>query len=197
MSNFKQYLIGVLGLLMGLVGDVVNVMGMMSWENGWLWLLGLFVAGIGYKVSPQVWGAWQRWRASQRKLRQVGDLVLGAARGEIIRQCALIRRIREEGHAIRIRSVLSADLVLIDVSELALREDDELKGTKWALTSHNRGGRIEGEVIGCDRRQAHLRLPQPPPSVSPQEGDFAIPIEPAQATESESLLVEILRLIRQ
>ena len=120
--------------------------------------------------------------------------MLGAGRGDIIRECALIRRIRQQGQVIRISSVLSADLVVIDVSQLAWREDDELKGTTWALISQNGDGQMEGEVIGCDGRLAHVRLP-PPSTVTPQVGDLAMPIEPAQATESERLAAQMLCLI--
>ena len=124
-------------------------------DNGWWWLLGLFMLAVGYIVSQQVWGVWQRWRTFQDKSEKIADLLLAAGRGDIIRQCALIRRIIQQGQVIRISSVSSTDLVVIEVNQLALREDDELKGTKWALMNQNGGGQMVGEVIGCDGRLAH------------------------------------------
>ena len=79
MSNVKHYLIAFLAFFMGLVSDVANLLQMMSLDNGWWWLLGLFLVAVGYMVSQQVWGGWQRWRTFQDKFEKIGDL-LGSLR---------------------------------------------------------------------------------------------------------------------
>jgi len=194
MSNVKRYFIPLLAFFMGLVGNVSNLLQMMTLEGGWWWLFGLLVVAIGYKVAEYVWDGWQLWRASRSQLGEMRELLLNAGRDKVIRECALIRRIRQQGQSTHIRAVLSTDLVVIDVSGLALRGNDELKGTKWTLFSQNGGGQVQGEVVDCNGKQAHVRLLQPS-SVVPRVGDLATPLAPGQATEAECLAAMGLCLI--
>lgn len=194
MSNVKRYFIPLLAFFMGLVGDVGNLLQMTELEGGWWWLLALLAVAIGYKMAEYMRDGWLLWRTSRSKLEQIRELLLGAGRDRIIREWALIQRIRQQGQAVHIRAVLSVDLVVIDVSALALRHNDELKGTKWTLLSQNGGGQVQGEVVDCDGKQAHVRLPQPP-SVTLQVGDLATPRAPADATEPERLAARGLCVI--
>ena len=194
MSNVKQYLITMLAFFMGLVGDVGNLLQMTTLENGWWWLSGLLAVAIGYKIREYVWDRWLLWRTSRSKLEQIRELLLSAQCGDIIRACALIYHIRRQEQAIHVRAVLGVDLVVIDVSRLALRSNDELKGTKWTLLSQNGSGQVQGEVVDCDGKQAYLQLAQSS-SLTLQVGDLATLLGHEDATEVEQLAAKALCVI--
>lgn len=196
MSKFWPYFVALVTFFIGLVGNTANLLQMATLENGRWWLSGLLVIAIGYKMAEYLWGRWQLWHILQSKLDDVTAILLAAGQHNIIREYALILRIRQQGHAIHVREVLSPDLLVIDVSKLALRGKEELKGTKWAFLSQNGSGQVQmqGEVVSCDRKQAHVRLSQPS-SVTPKVGDLATPLLPAQATETEQLAGELLAVI--
>jgi hypothetical protein len=85
--------------------------------------------------------------------------------------------------------------VILDVSQVPLRSNDNLLGMHFAIIGFDGGERAKGTVKLCNSAQACIEIYQH--TEAPCVGDLAIPIEPPDATDLERLLGEIIFIVSE
>ena len=85
--------------------------------------------------------------------------------------------------------------MILDVSQVPLRPNDNLVGMHFAIIGFDEGERAKGTVKLCDSAQACIELYEQ--TEAPRVGDLAIPIEPPDATDLERLLGNVLFIVSE
>ena len=191
------FLVGVGGLYVILVGVAADFAQVLSLKHGIRLLILLFIATLGYKGWEQVRRLWRNYRILQARLDEARDFILRSGeRSTIVLLCAQARWLyQHQGQSIRVSELQSEGIVILDVSQVPLRPNDNLAGMHFAIIGFDEGERAKGTVKLCDSAQACIELYEQtePPCV----GDLAIPIEPPDATDLERLLGNVLFIVSE
>lgn len=197
-TNWRKlglFLLGIGGLYVVLVGVAADFAQVLSLKHGARLLVLLLVASLAYKCWEQGRRFWQNHLALQAKLNEARDFILRSGeRSTIVLLCAQARWLyQHQGQSIRVSELQSEEIVILDVSQIPLRPDDNLVGMHFAIVGFDKGERAKGTVKLCDSAQACIELYKQTKAL--RVGDLAIPIEPPQATELERLLGNILFIV--
>ena len=191
------FLVGVGGLYVILVGVAADFAQVLSLKHGIRLLILLFIATLGYKGWEQVRRLWRNYRALRDRLDEVRDFILRSGeRSTIVLLCTQARWLfQQHGQSIRVSELQSEGIVILDVSQVPLRPNDNLVGMHFAIIGFDEGERAKGTVKLCDSAQACIELYEQ--TEAPSVGDLAIPIEPPEATDLERLLGNILFIVSE
>lgn len=191
------FLVGVGGLYIVLVAVAADFAQVLSLKHGTRLLVLLLVTSLAYKCWEQGRKFWQNHLALQVKLNEARDFILRSGeRSTIVLLCAQARWLYlDQGQSIRVSELQSEEIVILDVSQVPLRPDDNLVGMHFAIIGFDEGERAKGTVKLCDSAQACIELYEQ--AKAPYVGNLAIPIEPPQATELERLLGNILFIVSE
>ena len=191
------FLVGVGGLYVVLVGVAADFAQVLSLKHGARLLVLLFVTALGYKGWEQGHRLWRNYQDLHARLDNTRDFILRSGeRGTIILLCAQARWLfQQHGQSIRVSELQSEEIVILDVSQVPLRPDDNLVGMHFAIIGFDEGERAKGTVKLCDSAQACIELYEQ--TEAPCVGDLAIPIEPPEATDLERLLGNILFIVSE
>ena len=191
------FLVGVGGLYVILVGVAADFAQVLSLKHGARLLVLLFVATLGYRGWEQGRRLWRNYRALRDRLDEVRDFILRSGeRSTIVLLCTQARWLfQQHGQSIRVSELQSEGIVILDVSQVPLRPNDNLVGMHFAIIGFDEGERAKGTVKLCDSAQACIELYEQ--TEAPSVGDLAIPIEPPEATDLERLLGNILFIVSE
>lgn len=191
------FLGGVSGLYILLVGMAADFAQVLSLKHGTRLLILLLVAALGYKGWEQGRRLWRNYHALQARLNEARNFILRSGeRSNIVLLCARARWLYEhQGQSIRVSELQSQGIVLLDVSQVPLRPDDNLVGMHFAIIGFDEGEIAKGTVRLCNSAHACVELYEQ--TEAPRVGDLAIPTEPPQATELERLLGNILFIVSE
>ena len=196
-TNWRKlglFLIGVGALYVVVVGVVADFSQVLSLKHGGRLLVLLFVVALGYKGWELGQRFWRNYCALQARLDEVRNLI--RRYGDVVLLCAQARWLyQQHGQSIRVRSLQSEGVAVLDVSQVPLGPDDNLVGVHFAIIGFDGGQRARGQVRLYNSAQACLELHQI--AGVPSVGDLAIPIEPPHATNVERLLGNILFIVNQ
>jgi hypothetical protein len=199
-TNWRKlglFLVGVGGLYVILVGVAADFAQVLSLKYGTRLLALLLLCTLGYKGYEVGCKLWNNYHALQMRLDETRDFILRSSEhSTIILLCAQARWLfQQHGQSIRVSRFQGDGVVVLDVSQVPLRSDDNLLGMHFAVIGFDGGERAKGTVKQCDSAKAYIELYEQ--KEEPCVGDLAIPIEPSQATDLESLLGNILFMVIQ
>jgi len=157
----------------------------------------LLLAVLGYVGWELGRGFCRNYRALQDRLDEVHDFILRSGeRSTIVLLCTQARWLfQQHGQSIRVSELQSEGIVILDVSQVPLRSNDNLVGMHFAIIGFDEGERAKGTVKLCDSAQACIELYEQ--TEAPRVGDLAIPIEPPDATDLERLLGNVLFIVSE
>jgi hypothetical protein len=199
-ANWRKlglFLVGVAGLYILLIGVTADFAQVASLRYGIPLLVLLFIVVLGYKGWEEIRKLWNHYCSLRTRLDEVRDFILrGGEHSTIILLCTQARWLfQQHEQSIRVSEFQADGVVVLDVSQVSLRPDDSLLGIHFAIIGFDGGERAKGTVKQCDPAKACIELYEQ--KEEPCVGDLAIPIEPPQATELESLLGNILFIVTQ
>lgn len=191
------FLASVGGLYILFVGVAADFAQVLSLKHGARLLFLLFAATLGYKGCEQGRRLWRNYCDLQVRLDEARDFILRRGeRSTIVLLCAQARWLyQQQEQSIRVSELQSQEIVILDVSQVALRPNDNLLGMHFAIIGFDGGERAKGTVKLCDSAQACIELYEQ--IEAPCVGDLAIPIEPPDATDLERLLGNILFIVSE
>ena len=191
------FLASIGGLYIILVGVAADFAQVLSLKHDIRLLILLFIAALGYRGWEQGRKLWRNYRALQARLDEARDFILRSGeRGTIVLLCAQARWLfQQHGQSIRVSELQSEEILILDVSQVPLRPNDNLVGMHFAIVGFDGGERAKGIVKLCDSAQACIELYERAEAL--HVGDLAVPIEPPQATQLERLLGNILLIISE
>lgn len=191
------FLVGVGGLYIIFVSVAADFAQVLSLKHGARLLGLLFFAALGYGGWEQGCRLWRNYRALRDRLDKVRDFILRSGeRSTIVLLCTQARWLyQQHGQSIRVSELLPEGIVILDVSQVPLRPNDNLVGMHFAVIGFDEGERAKGTVKLCDSAQACIELYEQ--TEAPRVGDLAIPIEPPDATDLERLLGNVLFIVSE
>jgi hypothetical protein len=196
-QRWWPFLLGFGTIVLLITGYAADLAQLLTLKNG-IWVLaGLVSAAFLYKAGEWVVLHWRTYRSLCAKLHQVRDCV-ASSMGEqstTVFLCATAQWVRQTGHSVCVQALQSPSSIVLDVSQVPLRPEDNLYGL-WFSIVDARGQPIgKGQVKHYSHEQAYLELCLP--ATAPHAGDLAIPIEPPDTTDTERLLGQVLYILSE
>ena len=189
------FLVGVGGLYATWVGVAASFAQVLSLRHGIRLLALLLATALAYKCWEEGRRFWDRYCALQARLREARDVIMrkaGRSASSVLLCARTLWLGKQHEQSVHVTGSPVDGLVVLDVSRVSM-EPARLLGMHFLIIGSDKGVRAKGIVRTCDPSRACVELYET--AEPPCMGDLAVPVLPPEATASECLLGDVLRIV--